>query len=130
MPHVELPILIGLSGMIPFRLSHFAQCKVQSEDCKVQNDGHVPMLLTLHFATMAADMVLLLCADSPNNERLATYLRFGVFLSTMWYFLNTGMLTMVGNLAGYFFIAACLQKKYIRTTKILSYTLNILIIIQ
>ena len=69
-------------------------------------------LITLHFATMAADMVLLLCSTSPHNEKLAFYLRFGVSLSTAWYFLATGFLTMLGNLAGYIFIAACLQKNY------------------
>ena len=69
-------------------------------------------VITLHFATMAADMVLLLCSNSPGNERLALYLRLGVAFSTVWYFLSTGFLTMVGNLAGYIFIASCLQKKY------------------
>ncbi len=71
-------------------------------------------LITLHFATMAADMVLLLCSNSPGHERLAFYLRFGVAFSTVWYFLSTGFLTMVGNLAGYIFIASCLQRKYNR----------------
>jgi hypothetical protein len=69
-------------------------------------------IVTLHFATMAADMVLLLCSNSPGNERLAFYLRLGVAFSTIWYFLSTGFLTMVGNLAGYVFIASCLQRKY------------------
>lgn len=69
-------------------------------------------LITLHFATMAADMVLLLCSHSPGNEYLARYLRLGVAFSTVWYFLSTGFLTMVGNLAGYIFIASCLQRKY------------------
>ncbi|NBX68830.1 MAG: hypothetical protein EBR01_07710 [Proteobacteria bacterium] len=69
-------------------------------------------LISLHFATMAADMVLLLCSHSPGNENLAKYLRFGVAFSTVWYFLSTGFLTMVGNLAGYIFIASCLQRNY------------------
>jgi hypothetical protein len=75
--------------------------------------GHLPSwLITAHFATMAADMVLLLCSSSPGNEILARYLKLGVAFSTVWYFLSTGFLTMVGNLAGYIFIASCLQKKY------------------
>lgn len=69
-------------------------------------------IISLHFATMAADMVLLLCSHSPENERLSKYLQFGVAFSTVWYFLSTGFLTMVGNLAGYIFIASCLQRKY------------------
>lgn len=74
---------------------------------------HLPTwLITLHFATMAADMVLLLCSNAPGNERLASYLKLGVAFSTIWYFLSTGFLTMVGNLAGYIFIASCLQKRY------------------
>ncbi|MFM8315793.1 MAG: hypothetical protein ACKOA8_16050, partial [Deltaproteobacteria bacterium] len=74
---------------------------------------HLPSwLITMHFATMAADMVLLLCSNSPGNEVFSRFLRMGVAFSTVWYFLSTGFLTMVGNLAGYIFIASCLQKKY------------------
>lgn len=69
-------------------------------------------LIVIHFATMAADMVLLLCSTSPGNEKLSFYLRLAVAFSTAWYFLATGFLTMVGNLAGYIFIASCLQRKY------------------
>lgn len=75
--------------------------------------GYLPSwLITAHFATMAADMVLLLCSFSPGSETLSRYLKLGVAFSTVWYFLSTGFLTMVGNLAGYIFIASCLQKKY------------------
>lgn len=68
--------------------------------------------LIFHFAAVAADMVLLLCSHSPSNEKLSTFLRIGVFLSAVLYFIKTGMLTMVGNLAGYLFISSCLQRKY------------------
>lgn len=68
--------------------------------------------LIFHFAAIAADMVLLMCAHSPHNERWSYLLRIGVFISAILYFVKTGMLTMVGNLAGYLFIAACLQRKY------------------
>ena len=73
-----------------------------------------PPMLMFHFATIAADMVLLLCADSPKNEKFAFYVRLGVFASAIYYFLGTGALTMVGNLAGYIFISSCLQRNYRR----------------
>jgi hypothetical protein len=68
--------------------------------------------LIFHFAAVAADMVLLMCAHSPENERMSTILRVGVFISAVLYFIKTGMLTMVGNLAGYLFIASCLRRQY------------------
>lgn len=67
--------------------------------------------LTFHFATMGADMMLLLSSTSPGHERLSFYLQTGVVLSTIWYFLATGALTMVGVLAAYIFIAGCIRKK-------------------
>ena len=68
------------------------------------------MALAFHFAAMAADMVLLLCSNSPGRERLAFWLRIGAFVSAIWYFLATGFLSMIGNLAGYLFITGCLRK--------------------
>lgn len=68
--------------------------------------------IMFHFAAVAADMVLLMCSHSPNNERLSRFIRLGVFVSAVLYFIKTGFLTMVGNLAGYLFIASCLQRKY------------------
>lgn len=67
--------------------------------------------LTFHFATMGADMMLLLSSTSPKHERLSFYLQTGVLVSTVWYFLTTGALTMVGVLAAYIFIAGCIRKK-------------------
>lgn len=66
--------------------------------------------LTFHFATMGADMMLLLSSTSPGHERLSFYLQMGVVVSTIWYFLTTGALTMVGVLAAYIFIAGCIRK--------------------
>lgn len=68
--------------------------------------------LIFHFAAVAADMVLLMCSHSPKNEKMSTFLRIGVFISAVLYFIKTGMLTMVGNLAGYLFIASCLRRQY------------------
>lgn len=68
--------------------------------------------LIFHFAAIAADMVLLMCSHSPQHERLSVFLRIGVFVSAVLYFIKTGMLTMVGNLAGYLFVAACLRRQY------------------
>ena len=68
--------------------------------------------LIFHFAAVAADMVLLMSSHSPGNEKLSNLLRIGVFISAGIYFVKTGMLTMVGNLAGYLFIAACLRRQY------------------
>ena len=68
--------------------------------------------LIFHFAAIAADMVLLMCSHSPHHERLSVLLRIGVFISAVLYFIKTGMLTMVGNLAGYLFVAACLRRQY------------------
>ena len=74
---------------------------------------HLPSwTLIFHFAAVAADMVLLMCSHSPGNENLSRLLRFGVFVSAILYFFKTGMLTMVGNLAGYIFIASCLRREY------------------
>lgn len=69
-------------------------------------------ILIFHFAAVAADMVLLMSSHSPGNEQLSKILRFGVLISAMLYFFKTGMLTMVGNLAGYIFIASCLRRQY------------------
>lgn len=68
--------------------------------------------LAFHFATMGADMMLLLCSNSPGNDRLSGILRLGVFISTIWYFVTTGALSMVGALAAYVFIAACIRRNY------------------
>jgi len=68
--------------------------------------------LIFHFAAVAADLVLLMCSHSPKNELVSSFLRIGVFVSAVLYFIKTGMLTMVGNLAGYIFIAACLRRNY------------------
>jgi len=71
-----------------------------------------PWTLILHFAAVAADMVLLMCAHCPQHQRLSFFVRLGVFISAVLYFLKTGMLTMVGNLAGYLFISSCLRRQY------------------
>jgi hypothetical protein len=71
-------------------------------------------LLILHFALVAADMVLLLCSRTPGREWFASFLRFWVFVSSFQYFIGSGTLAMMGNLAGYFFISACIQCNYRR----------------
>lgn len=68
--------------------------------------------IMFHFAAVAADMVLLMCSQSPKSERLSRLIRLGIFVSALLYFIKTGFLTMVGNLAGYLFISCCLQRKY------------------
>lgn len=67
--------------------------------------------LAIHFTIMGADMMLLLSSNSPGHERLASFLKAVVFLSTIWFFLNTGMLALIGVLAAYVFIAACIRRK-------------------
>ena len=47
--------------------------------------------LIFHFAAVAADMVLLMCAHSPENERMSKILRIGVFISAVLYFIKTGI---------------------------------------
>ncbi len=71
-----------------------------------------PTFVAMHFTVLAADMALLMSSDSPGNEQLAKYLRLGVYVSCIWYFLATGALMMLGFLAGYAFIAACLKREY------------------
>lgn len=71
-----------------------------------------PNLIAFHFTFLSADMALLWTTDSPGNEKLAKYLRMGVFVSCLWYFLYSGALMMFGFLAGYVFISACLKRDY------------------
>ncbi len=71
-----------------------------------------PNLVAFHFTFLAADMALLWTTDSPGNEKLAQYLRMGVFVSCFWYFLYSGALMMFGFLAGYIFISSCLKRDY------------------
>lgn len=75
-----------------------------------------PTFVALHFTLLASDMALLMSADSPGNEQLAKYLRLGVYISCVWYFLVTGALMMLGFLAGYAFISACLKREYKKLT--------------
>ncbi len=68
--------------------------------------------LVLHFALMSADMLLLMCVEVPGYERFAKFMRSLVAVSCMWYFLDTGFLSVVGQYAAFRFITICLRKRY------------------
>ena len=83
--------------------------------------------LVIHFAFAAADTVLLFTGTVRNNEKLAKLMRFLVFISGFWYFLQVGMLTMVGQFITYSFVTMCLRRQYKRLPSMLLIALLIIL---
>lgn len=69
-------------------------------------------LLIIHFAFCGANMLLMMCAYSPGNERLTRWFQVLVPMSCLWYFLLTGFLSVFGQYAAFRFITICLKRDY------------------
>jgi hypothetical protein len=70
--------------------------------------------LTVHFLLMSADVIMLFTSVCPGSETLMRWIKVAVFAEALEYFLNTGMMTMMGALVSFFFLISCMEKRYWR----------------
>ncbi len=68
--------------------------------------------LSVHFLLLSADIVLLFTASSPGNEYLVFFTKTAAILGSFNYFLNTGMMTLMGAIIYLCALVACLKKRY------------------
>ncbi len=70
--------------------------------------------LTVHFLLLSADVVMLFTCVCPGSETLLRWIKVATFIEAFTYFLNTGMMTLMGALVSFFFLISCMEKRYWR----------------
>jgi hypothetical protein len=68
--------------------------------------------LSIHFLLLSADIVLLFTSSSPNNQYLIGFTKIAATLGAFNYFLNTGMMTLLGALVYLGALISCLKKRF------------------
>ena len=74
---------------------------------------HLPAwFLSIHFLLLSADIVLLFTSTSPGNEKLIFVTKAAAIVGSFHFFLQSGMMTLMGALVSLWALVACLKKKY------------------
>lgn len=75
--------------------------------------AHLPAwFLSIHFLLLSADLVLLFSSHSPGNQGILIFTKFAAIVGAGVYFLNTGMMTLMGALVSIISIMCCLRKRF------------------
>ncbi len=68
--------------------------------------------LSIHFLLLSADVVLLFTSNSPGNEWLMRFTKVAALVGAFVYFLNYGMMTLMGAMVSLGTLVCCLKKKF------------------
>lgn len=68
----------------------------------------------VHFTMMTGAVLLLFTSRCAAAPFLASLVKVAAVLSAFRYFLHSGMMTLIGTLVSFLFLASCLEKKYLR----------------
>ncbi|MBY0369245.1 hypothetical protein K2X33_01070, partial [bacterium] len=69
-------------------------------------------VLSIHFLLLSADLVLLFTSHSPGNQIIIVVTKAAAILGSAVYFLQTGMMTLMGALVSLIAIMCCLKRRF------------------
>jgi hypothetical protein len=74
---------------------------------------HLPAwFLSIHFLLLSADLALLFTSNYPGNRWIVEGTKVAAVITSVTYFLTTGMMTLMGSLVSIGVLVSCLKKKF------------------